>query len=178
MKISHFLSAAMLGLSATITHAATIWEPTNNDTDFLQFDFFGITTNGGILGLFDENDFGGTALVIGSAGGQVSFAANGSDIEATFSGDNSSILLGGSDSHFTLGMSWDGGMTWFADSASMLTGGSPDTYEISFSGVIGNTSLIEGKTIGVDLQPIPVPAAVWLFGSGLIGMVGIARRSA
>jgi hypothetical protein len=24
--------------------------------------------------------------------------------------------------------------------------------------------------------PVPVPAAVWLFGSGLIGLVGIARR--
>ena len=25
-------------------------------------------------------------------------------------------------------------------------------------------------------QPVPVPAAVWLFGSGLIGLIGIARR--
>ena len=24
--------------------------------------------------------------------------------------------------------------------------------------------------------PIPVPAAVWLFGSGLVGLVGVARR--
>ena len=26
------------------------------------------------------------------------------------------------------------------------------------------------------LAPVPVPAAVWLFGSGLLGLVGIARR--
>jgi len=26
------------------------------------------------------------------------------------------------------------------------------------------------------LSPVPVPAAVWLFGSGLIGLIGIARR--
>lgn len=25
-------------------------------------------------------------------------------------------------------------------------------------------------------QPVPVPAAVWLFGSGLIGLIGVARR--
>jgi hypothetical protein len=26
------------------------------------------------------------------------------------------------------------------------------------------------------VSAIPVPAAVWLFGSGLIGLVGVARR--
>jgi len=28
------------------------------------------------------------------------------------------------------------------------------------------------------MSPVPVPAAVWLFGSGLIGLIGIARRKA
>ena len=28
----------------------------------------------------------------------------------------------------------------------------------------------------VPTSPVPVPAAVWLFGSGLIGLIGIARR--
>jgi len=27
-----------------------------------------------------------------------------------------------------------------------------------------------------DFTPVPVPAAVWLFGSGLVGLVGMARR--
>jgi len=30
--------------------------------------------------------------------------------------------------------------------------------------------------IGWDVAPVPVPAAVWLFGSGLIGLVAVARR--
>jgi hypothetical protein len=30
--------------------------------------------------------------------------------------------------------------------------------------------------VEVGFEPIPVPAAVWLFGSGLLGLIGIARR--
>ena len=30
--------------------------------------------------------------------------------------------------------------------------------------------------VRVDFNPVPVPAAFWLFGSGLIGVIGIARR--
>ena len=33
-----------------------------------------------------------------------------------------------------------------------------------------------GFSANFDLQPVPVPAAVWLFGSGLLGLVGVARR--
>lgn len=31
-------------------------------------------------------------------------------------------------------------------------------------------------TLGGTLQPVPVPATLWLFGSGFVGLVGIARR--
>ena len=36
---------------------------------------------------------------------------------------------------------------------------------------------IDNVTISADLpSAVPVPAAVWLFGSGLLGLVGVARR--
>jgi hypothetical protein len=36
---------------------------------------------------------------------------------------------------------------------------------------------IDNVTISADLpSAVPVPAAVWLFGSGLVGLIGIARR--
>ncbi|MCP4503572.1 MAG: VPLPA-CTERM sorting domain-containing protein, partial [Deltaproteobacteria bacterium] len=28
----------------------------------------------------------------------------------------------------------------------------------------------------VSLSAVPAPAAIWLFGSGLIGLIGVARR--
>ncbi|RRQ21596.1 VPLPA-CTERM sorting domain-containing protein [Thiohalobacter thiocyanaticus] len=42
------------------------------------------------------------------------------------------------------------------------------------------TELLNGEIIfghsEASLSAVPVPAAVWLFGSGLAGLVGIARR--
>jgi hypothetical protein len=53
---------------------------------------------------------------------------------------------------------------------------------------IGGSPMIDGPFAGFNLNfditaihvsyvnPIPVPAAVWLFGSGLVGLAGLARR--
>lgn len=40
-------------------------------------------------------------------------------------------------------------------------------YQLHLSGTIGE---------GTIASAVPVPAAVWLFGSGLLGLVGVARR--
>lgn len=47
--------------------------------------------------------------------------------------------------------------------------------EIKFEGVDAGTGAIDG---GFELTgyTVPVPAAVWLFGTGLIGLIGVARR--
>lgn len=39
-----------------------------------------------------------------------------------------------------------------------------------------HTTLYPGGEIRGFLAPVPVPAAVWLFGSGLLGLVGVARN--
>ncbi len=38
-----------------------------------------------------------------------------------------------------------------------------------------STFWAEGSSASIALETIPIPAAVWLFGSGLLGLVGIAR---
>jgi len=54
------------------------------------------------------------------------------------------------------------------------------TQAIAFAGI--KRVEVENITtfgIGIDdlnFTPVPIPAAIWLFGSGLLGMIGIARR--
>lgn len=47
-----------------------------------------------------------------------------------------------------------------------------DAWGSSFSGI----QYTEEMNITLTASPIPVPAAAWLFGSGLLGLVGVARR--
>jgi hypothetical protein len=56
-----------------------------------------------------------------------------------------------------------------------------DTLETGFDVEAGRKYVVELEVeANIDTyfspSPVPVPAAVWLFGSGLIGLVGIARR--
>ena len=57
-------------------------------------------------------------------------------------------------------------------------GGSPFQQAVPFNGFNGNFDIttIHISAVNIMTTEIPVPAAVWLFGSGLIGLVGVARR--
>lgn len=45
-----------------------------------------------------------------------------------------------------------------------------------FPNILGTVTFSGDWTRSTPLPEVPVPAAVWLFGSGLIGLVGVARR--
>jgi len=145
--------------------ASTVFAPTDGDINFIDPTFPGGTW----LAMFDDSDtsFEGSHLLIPApeivtveAGG-----TNSGDFTARISGTTSPTLnLTGSD-WFRLAISTDSGTSWSGDTGYDYL--QANSYRVHFS---------NGSVLTVDVQVVPVPAAVWLFGSGLLGLAGIARR--
>jgi hypothetical protein len=75
--------------------------------------------------------------------------------------------------------SLDTGLNWLTATTNgnglvtlMLSGG---TNQIEFRAA-GNTLDDNFYIRSADATVVPVPAAIWLFGSGLLGLIGVARR--
>ena len=54
-----------------------------------------------------------------------------------------------------------------------LVGGPFDVSGTDYTGYVDGTWQVDSYS---DVSAVPVPAAIWLFGSGLIGLAGIGRR--
>ena len=77
-------------------------------------------------------------------------------------------LSGGALTELNYGKNADAG---FSTLTSVLL--NVDAYDDGFN-------YVNATWTGITITPtaVPVPAAVWLFGSGLLGLVGVARRKA
>jgi hypothetical protein len=81
---------------------------------------------------------------------------------------------------------------WQFDLESLVVGQQGGVLELDGTGFVSNldsnlgfdktpvvwgfTGNDNGSSYSMTITAVPVPAAVWLFGSGLLGLVGIARR--
>jgi hypothetical protein len=61
---------------------------------------------------------------------------------------------------------------------SDVSGGITLQLKAACGAVAGCTSeaYFDNVSVTADVSAVPVPAAAWLFGSGLLGLVGVARR--
>ncbi len=64
---------------------------------------------------------------------------------------------------------WAMEITYAPDGLNSRTSANFYTQDVNIAGPHYSTYLV---------QAVPLPATVWLFGSGLIGLIGIARRKA
>jgi hypothetical protein len=166
------LSCLIVSLVSASVNASTIFAPTDGDVNFLNsnIDFSGGTTQ---VAIFNVGDLGGTnnTIVLNDvySASLAEFSVSVGDYLVDSKAGPSapifdSMTLFGTD-NFILGLTKDSGTNWVADIGYTSLGGS--IYDVHFA---------DGSLLQVDVQVIPVPAAVWLFGSGLIGLVGLARR--
>lgn len=182
MEFKHLLMAVCLVATGS-ANAATVWLPTNVDTNYLAFQS---VASGASLAIFNyDNNTNSIYLpqrldvdVNTTGAGTVTFQSNAN--HTATSGSNS-LNLGTDGNYFAVGMSMDSGATWTLDNGSPthLNG---SIYTLFFDLPGGTQTAIQ-----VDADPydtggvppeavVPVPAAAWLFGSGLLGLAGIARR--
>jgi len=177
MKIRNILLGLAFLASGT-ANATTVFSPeVNTDGSLEHVDFFYVSIPANFtLGLFDASDLAFNTALMVNTGNAVSFSPNTTGA-GSYTAKNDQTLntipipttLGGN-AAFILGL-FDGTATWLGDSgATDISGGAGRAFNVSFT-------TASGQVMGVDMTlAVPVPAAVWLFGSGLLGLVAIARR--
>jgi len=159
---------ALMGVVSVLTVGraeASVFAPTDGNINFVADTF----NAGTILAMFDDSDTGFTSgLDITPLPENIAIAAGGLNPgDWTATNESAATLnLTGSD-WFRLAISTDGGLSWSEDTSFSPAG--TDLLNITFT---------DGTVLSVDIKVVPVPAAVWLFGSGLLGLVGVARRKA
>ena len=163
MDFKRFLIGAAFAVCGS-ANASTVFMSTDGSVNFFNVNLMA----GSTLAMFDDNDdvtfINDLVINLPSA---VNIAPDGfGDFTATSTAPpNNSITLT-TDPWYVLAVSDDGGTTWMGDSFAACDSVS-QSCTVSFA---------DGTILSVDAAVVPVPAAVWLFGSGLLCMVGIARR--
>jgi hypothetical protein len=158
--------AALLLGSAPISSGANIEQMTignlgtalaafNNDVTYLN----GTYATGGSVYTWTNGTAGGN---VWGAGG---VSANGGSVNFYNQGNGASqagIALGGSTGLY--GFTGNGGT------------GQLESYVLGDNLTLSSTGAL--SIASASTPPVPLPAAVWLFGSGLLGLLGVGRRRA
>jgi len=66
------------------------------------------------------------------------------------------------------------GSDWFNDSITFFATDETLFIDIKLANQVGSYMAIDGITLN-ELNAVPIPAAIWLFSSGLIGLIGLSR---
>ena len=169
MKIRNILLGAIF-LASGAANASTVFVPTDGDINFIA-ETFNIGTQ---LAMFDDSDtlFGGNKLFITPIPENINVSAGGAGAgDWTATNESFATLNLTGSNRFRLAISTDSGVSWSGDTSTSPAG--TNVLNVTFS---------DGTILTVDIAvagppaAVPVPPAVWLFGSGLLGLVGIARR--
>ena len=173
--LARVLSTFVLCLASVSANAAVVhWTPTDGDVNFS----FTLAT-GSSLAIFDLDDFDGPKSSPLPVGNGLNTGvdtidivpAAGSNFTATSVVSSGSITLF-NDNEFVVATTDTSG-TWFEPIDWYVAAPNTNIYNI----ICANGAVLQIDAVASNPpSEIPVPAAVWLFGSGLLGLVGVARR--
>jgi hypothetical protein len=93
--------------------------------------------------------------------------------------DNTNSVPAGQEDDVSFALGWDFDLLDGQVATIMLMLGlqSPTSgFYLEHTDLDSAESIYYSSTLAIGLSPIPVPAAIWLFGSGLVGLVGFSRR--
>lgn len=151
----------MASFSANAVLEPTLFAATDGDVNIINF----TDLSGFELYMFDESTDNSMALPSPSIVGITGPTAGG-DWLATSETPEALVLTGPNPYFYFKLLHIDSG-TLLTDLGADCPGANACQLEFARSGSV---------IAVVDVQQVPVPAAAWLFGSGLIGLAGIARR--
>lgn len=167
MKIYKVMVVLLACLVFSSARAALVsWQPTDADVNYIY-----TTVAGYSLALFDVDDFNGLQLNplmlnTAAAADSISISANTVNFNATSLVTNNSITLFNDDQFvlaITDGANWFEPLSWF---------------ELAANSNIYNINFAFASVTSFDAAPavVPAPAAVWLFGSGLLAVFAVVRH--
>ena len=172
IKLTGALSACILCFASMSANAAVVyWEPTDGDVNYS----YTLDPNYS-LAMFDVDNFDTTKNLplyvnggADSGADTVDILAAGSDFTATSVVSSNSITLF-NDAQFVIALTDNSG-SWFEPVSWIEAAPGTNIYNVTFD---------NGSVLSIDAVPtvVPVPAAAWLFGSGLLGLFGMARKKA
>ena len=140
--------------------ASTVWFPTKSG----QIDVNTLNLGDFDVAIFDDDDTDfSTPLILDKPGDTIFFNQDNGDWVLTSSETPNTITLANS-YHFVLALD---------DSGSWI--GCTDFEKIAF-GIYTVKWDLEKQITLIDAQPVPLPASILLFGTGLLGLSSFRRR--
>lgn len=198
LNLSATLQIERDGLDSYAVHSGTVLFsgyhlfPVGGQTVRIEYDFAGTYLPGSGT-LFDQ----GTLTVLTSEGGSPFELYDQSDLSSDYyAAQFTASETGGFFGLARAGLNFEGGTvnpdgSLTVDLLGLWSGALPDgpgfTGAHNEDGLLNNAGRVsvfadnhylwlEGSATSVLVSEIPLPAAAWLFGSGLLGLAGLARR--